>query len=118
MKELLEPSGYYTLVVTVPESHADVVRQAMGERGAGESEHYAFASFSVKGVSRFLPKASATPFLGKPGVLETLIEERIETICKQDKLEEVVTAIKAIHPYEETVIDIFPVYQIGYKRKS
>lgn len=50
MKEFLEPSEYFTLVVTVPESHADIVRKVMGELGAGESEHYAFASFFVEGV--------------------------------------------------------------------
>lgn len=116
MKELLE-SEYFTLVVTVPESHADIVRKVMGEAGAGESAHYAFASFSVKGISRFLPKVGATPFLGKVGVLETLTEERIETICKKDQLEKVITAIKEAHPYEETVIDIIPIYQIGYKQK-
>lgn len=90
----------------------------MGEAGAGESEHYAFGSFSVKGISRFLPKNGATPYLGKVGALETLTEERIETICKKDDLEKIVTAIKTVHPYEETIIDIFPVYQIGYKRKK
>jgi len=73
----------------------------MGEARAGESEHYAFGSFSVKGFSRFMPKAAAIPFLGKTSVLETLIEERIETICEKSKIEKVIEAIKTAHTYEE-----------------
>jgi len=111
-------SEYVTLVVCVPESHADAVREAMAKNGAGESPHYSHGSFSVKGTSRFKPKAGSNPFIGKEGVLETGVEERIETICHLDKLEIVVEAIKKAHPYEEMVIDIYPIYEIGYKRPS
>jgi len=44
----LTPSEYVTLVVTVPETHATLIREVMGQAGAGESEHYSHASFSVK----------------------------------------------------------------------
>lgn len=113
----LELSNYVTLVVIVPESHADIIRDIMGKAGAGESEHYSHGSFSVKGISRFMPKEGSQPFQGEKGVLETVVEERIETICSRDRLEKVVEAIKKAHPYEETVIDIFPIYTIGYKTR-
>jgi len=109
------PSEYVTIVTTVPETHADLVREAMGKAGVGEVNNYAFCSFSVKGTGRFLPKEGARPFLGKPGVMETVQEERIEAICHKDKLEKALEAIKQTHPYEETVIDIYPVYRVGMK---
>jgi hypothetical protein len=34
-------------------------------------------------------------------------EERIETVCPRNKLEEVVKAIQAVHPYEEVALDIY-----------
>lgn len=113
----MELSEYVTIVATVPESHADQVREAMGLAGAGQVGNYAFCSFSVKGVGRFKPGAGAKPFLGQENVLETVVEERIETVCLREKLERVLDAIKQAHPYEETVIDIYPVYTIGRKSK-
>lgn len=97
------------IVFTVPESHADQVRKAMGEAGAGIIGEYAFCSFSLKGVGRFLPKKGANPFIGQEGILETVIEERIETICSQDHLANVLKAIKKAHPYEEPYIYTFPI---------
>lgn len=111
-------SDYVTIVVIVPESHADLIREVMGQAGAGKSDRYSHGSFSVKGVSRFMPKKGSQPFLGQEGVLETVVEERIETICSLECLETVIVAIKRSHPYEETVIDIYPIYEIGYKRQT
>jgi len=117
LTEQLKLSDYVTIVVIVPESHADLIREVMALAGAGESEHYCYGSFSVKGTTRFIPKKGSQPFLGQEGVLETVIEERIETMCLLERLEQVVEAIKKAHPYEEAVVDIYPIYQIGYKKR-
>jgi hypothetical protein len=117
MENNLPQSEYFTVVVVVPESHADYMREVIGKCGAGESEHYSHVSFSVKGFSRFMPKQGADPFIGKEGIMEKVVEERIETICHRDKLEKVIEEIKKAHPYEETVIDLYPVYQAGYKKR-
>jgi hypothetical protein len=110
-------TDYVTIAVIVPESHADLMRTVLAEAGAGESRHYSHGSFSVQGTSRFMPKEGSRPFMGKPGTLETSIEERIETICHIDKLEKVLAAVKKAHPYEETVIDILPIYDTAFKRR-
>lgn len=112
----LELSEYVTIVVTVPESHADVVREAMGRAGAGKIGNYSRCSFSVKGIGRFMPNKRSHPYLGQEGVLEEVAEERIETVCSLAVLEHVLEEIKRAHPYEETVIDIYPVYEIGRKK--
>jgi hypothetical protein len=111
----LELSNYVTIVVIVPESHADVMRETLGRAGAGKVGNYSFGSFSVKGISRFKPEDNARPFIGTQHVLETVIEERIETVCSRDILEHVIAEIKKAHPYEETIIDIIPIYKIGHK---
>lgn len=107
-----------TIVVIAPETHADTIREAMARAGAGETPHYSYGSFSVKGVSRFMPKEGASPFIGKKNVIETVLEERIETICHLDRLEQVIEEIKKAHPYEEMIIDIYPVYEIGVKNSK
>ncbi|MBI2743511.1 MAG: hypothetical protein HYX48_06310 [Chlamydiales bacterium] len=105
-----------TIVTTVPETHAGAVREAMGRAGAGKVGNYSFCSFSVKGVGRFMPSKGSNPFIGKEGVMEEVAEERIEAICSRSILEHVLEEIKKAHPYEETVIDIYPVYEIGRKK--
>lgn len=45
----------YKLVFTVPESHAESVRNALSEAGAGIMGNYMHCSFSSHGVGRFLP---------------------------------------------------------------
>lgn len=112
----MDLSDFVTIVVHVPETHADIVREAMSRAGAGKIGDYSHCSFSVKGVSRFMPNKGASPHLGKEDVLEELIEERIETICSRDLLEQVLEEIKKAHPYEETVIDVYPIYEIGRKK--
>lgn len=68
------------IVVFVPETHADLVREAMGKAGAGLIGDYKNCSFSVKGIGRYIPLDTAHPFIGKPGELSEVIEERIETV--------------------------------------
>src|SRR3989344_3212113 len=94
------------IVVFVPETHADAVREAMGKAGAGKIGNYSFCSFSAKGIGRFKPGKGAHPTIGKVDKIERVAEERIETICERGKLAEVVSAIKKVHPYEEAALDI------------
>lgn len=111
----MELSDYVTIAFTVPETHAVQIREAMGKAGAGKVGNYSFCSFSYKGIGRFKPEQGANPFLGQVDVLENVDEEKIETVCHREKLLQVLEAIKNAHPYEETVIDIYPVYRIGMK---
>lgn len=110
-----ELADYFTIVIIVPETHADIMREVLGKVGAGKMGNYSFASFSIKGIGHFIPNKKATPFIGEANKLETVVEERIETICEKKDLEKVIEEIKKVHPYETTIIDIFPVYKIGCK---
>ena len=95
------------LIVTVPSSHADVVREAMGKAGAGRVGNYEFCSFSTKGVGRFRPLEGAHPAIGSVGQLESVDEERIEVTCSSELVADVIAAIKSVHPYEEPAIDVY-----------
>jgi hypothetical protein len=96
------------IVVFVPETHTDVVREAMGKAGAGKIGNYSYCSFSTKGIGRFKPEEGAHPHIGEVGKPEEVQEERIETVCSRDKLQEVLKAIKEVHPYDEVALDIYP----------
>jgi hypothetical protein len=106
MKELVK------LVVFVPEKNADKVRQALGEAGAGRIGEYSFCSFSLKGIGRFKPGDSANPHIGSAGKFEEVDEERIEVACEKEQAGEIIKVIKEVHPYEEVVIDIYPMLSL------
>lgn len=99
---------YVKIAVYVPESHADKIRQVLAKHGAGHIGKYDFCSFSVKGTGRFRGLKGTKPFIGKPGRIEKVKEERIETICPRSKLGKVLAALKKSHPYEKPAIDVFP----------
>ncbi len=106
---------FVKIVVYTPASHAEKVRVALANAGCGHIGKYDFCSFSVKGVGRFRPLKGAKPFIGKVpfsetavGKVEKVAEERIETICPKVKLKKTLAALKAVHPYEEPAIDVYP----------
>ncbi len=95
------------LVVFVPVSSADLVRQALGDAGAGVIGNYHHCSYSTKGVGRFVPDVGAHPAIGSIGVSEEVEEERIETPVEKMKLKKVIEAVRMAHPYEEPVIEVY-----------
>ena len=110
------------LVVFVPVTHADIVRKALGDAGAGLVEDYKYCTFSVKGIGRYIPLASAHPYIGRSGQLQAVEEERIETVCYKKDLENIIAAVKKVHPYEEVAFDVYPLvldpHRITYKNKD
>lgn len=99
----------YKIVVYAPESHADKLRKAIGDAGAGKIGNYSHCTFTIKGTGRFKPEEGANPTIGSVGKLEEVSEDRIETVCSGDKLQAVLKAIRKAHPYEEPATDVYPI---------
>ncbi len=100
--------GKVKIVTFVPVAHADAVRQALGNAGAGNIGEYSYCSYSVLGKGRFIPSEHANPHIGKTNVAEIVEEERIEVVCDRKLAQKVIEALKAAHPYEEVAFDIYP----------
>ena len=105
----MDPKKRYKIVLYVPESHADQLRDAIGNAGAGIIGNYSHCTFTIKGTGRFKPLDGANPTIGEVGKLEEVSEDRIETVCEADKLQAVLKAIKDVHPYEEPATDVYPI---------
>ena len=105
-------SNIVKIVVFVPETHADAVRKATGDAGAGKIGNYTHCSFSSKGTGRFLPGTDAHPTIGEVGKLESVAEERIEMVCERSVMQNVITEMKKVHPYDEVAFDIYPLETI------
>lgn len=105
---------FYKLVVFVPQNLADEMRELLGKMGAGRIGNYDYASFSVLGTGRFRPLEGAHPTIGKIGNIDSVSEERIETVVSEEQLESVVAEVRKSHPYEEPVIDVYPLLAPPY----
>ena len=99
----------YKIVVYVPETHAQQLRDAIGEAGAGVIGDYTHCMFTIRGTGQFKPGPGSDPAIGTVGKLEEVTEDRIETVCSGDRLKQVLAAIRKAHPYEEPATDVYPI---------
>jgi len=95
------------IAVFVPEAHVESVSDAMATAGAGVIGNYSSCAFRVKGTGTFRGSEVAKPFVGKAQHLETVEEIRLEMIAPRAKSNEVIAAMKLLHPYEEVAYDIY-----------
>lgn len=95
------------IVVFVPETSADVVRDAAASAGAGALGEYRACSFSVTGSGRFEPIGSARPAIGVVGRPEVVAEQRIEVVCPRNLAGRALRAMLAVHPYEEPAHHVY-----------
>lgn len=98
----------YKLVVYVPITNAETVREAIGAAGGGKIGNYSFCSFSARGVGRFKPEAGANPHIGEVEKFESVEEERVEVTVGAEVVDTVIGAMKAAHPYDEVAYDLYP----------
>ena len=109
--KILQPkeNALLKFVTTVPVLHADSVRNALFNAGAGHIGNYDSCSYNLKGEGTFRPREGANPHIGEIETLHVEPEVRIETVIPIMKKEEVLRALLAVHPYEEPVFDLFPI---------
>src|SRR5665213_3235639 len=95
------------MVTYVPVSHADEVRNALFEAGAGNIGNYGDCSFSVEGTGTFKGAENTTPFAGEPGKRHSENEARIETVYPATLESKILMALVLAHPYEEVAYDLY-----------
>jgi dinuclear metal center YbgI/SA1388 family protein len=96
------------LVTFVPVEHAQKVRSAIFDAGAGHIGNYDCCSYSVSGEGTFRANSEANPFVGDLNSLHAEPELRIETILPEFLSNRVVEAMVKAHPYEEVAYDLYP----------
>lgn len=107
---ILQPKkGILKKVVTYcPVSHAEIVRTAMCDAGAGKIGNYDQCSFNISGIGTFRGNEKTTPYVGEKGEIHAENEVRIETIVAEHSVKQVLKAMRDAHPYEEVAFDIHP----------
>jgi dinuclear metal center YbgI/SA1388 family protein len=101
-----DASGEAKIVVFVPEEALDVVIEALAESGAGAIGRYRECTFRAHGIGTFHGLEGTEPAVGEPGRREEVAELRLEAVAPLALAGQVVTAVRAAHPYEEPAIDV------------
>ncbi|MDT8861767.1 Nif3-like dinuclear metal center hexameric protein [Alkalihalobacillus sp. MEB130] len=114
--EVLAPTMTTSLkkvVVFVPKTHVEEVREALGNAGAGHIGNYSHCTFNSNGQGTFKPEEGTNPFIGEKETLEFVDEMKVETIIPAHLQNKVIKSIIKAHPYEEPAYDIYPLDNKG-----
>src|SRR3954468_22095199 len=96
------------LFTFAPVEHAERVRSAIFEAGAGSIGNYTECSFNAEGTGTFKGEEGTNPFVGETGKRHEEKEIKMEFIFPAFLQNPIVRAMIKAHPYEEVAYDIVP----------
>lgn len=101
------------LEIFIPGSHLALLQKALQIMDAGHIGKYdSCMSYSpVTGCWR--PLEGSAPYMGSCGRISEEPELKVEVTCLSARLKETVKAVREVHPYEEPVINVIPLYMTG-----
>lgn len=74
--------------------------------GAGKLNNYQHCAWQTMGTGQFKPVDKANPAIGELNKITSLEEYKVEMLCTKDCIEQVVSAMKSAHPYEQVAYAI------------
>ena len=104
---------YCKLEIFLPQTHLSALQHALAQAGAGHIGNYDCCLSYSPVTSCWRPLSGTHPYLGTTGELCTQPEIKVEVVCSTDRLDQTLQAIKAVHPYEEPVINVIPLLKTG-----
>ncbi|STX51732.1 structural toxin protein (hemagglutinin/hemolysin) RtxA [Legionella busanensis] len=99
----------YKLSFYVPESHLEIVKEALFAIGAGSQGNYDKTCWQCLGQSQFRPIGNAHPNIGKTYTLNYVPEYKVEMLCHATIIEKAILMLRHYHPYEVPAYDVIRV---------
>ncbi|UVK89433.1 YqfO family protein [Pseudomonas sp. B21-051] len=97
----------YKLAFFVPDSHVEVVKEAVFAAGGGRIGDYDHCAWQVLGLGQFRPLDGSQPFIGQAGQVEQVEEWKVELVVCDELIRDVVAALKVSHPYETPAYEVW-----------
>ncbi|MBE0661071.1 MAG: Nif3-like dinuclear metal center hexameric protein [Bacteroidales bacterium] len=94
------------IVTFCPTEHAEKVRNAIFEAGAGQIGNYDSCSYNTLGEGSYRANAEANPYAGETDKLHFEKEVKIEAIYPVYLEQLIISSMIKAHPYEEVAYDI------------
>ena len=102
------------LEIFIPESHLSVLQQALREVDAGHIGSYDSCLSYSPVTSCWRPLEGTHPYLGTPGQVSQEADLKVEVTCRTEEVDQIIAAVKAVHPYEEPVINAIPLFRTSF----
>jgi hypothetical protein len=102
----MEKLTHYKLNFLVPFDHAETVKEAIFQTGAGQLGEYQRCAWQCPGQGQFMPSSKANPALGQKQLLNKVDEYRVEILCTEKTIKKAIIALKQSHPYEEPAFEV------------
>ena len=99
----------YKLCFYIPESHIEQVKEALFDKGAGCTSLYDRCSWQILGEGQFRPLEDSCPFMGTQQKITKVAEYKVEMICTEKVIVDVVKELVKTHPYEEPAYEIYKI---------
>lgn len=97
----------YKLCFYVPETHLDVVKNAVFAAGAGRIGTYDSCCWQALGQGQFRPLAGSQPYIGQAGLVEQVAEWKVELVVADELIHDAVKALRTAHPYETPAFEVW-----------
>jgi hypothetical protein len=99
---------FFMLCFYVPETHVEVVKEAVFDAGAGRIGNYDHCCWQTLGQGQFRSLPGSQPYLGQEGQIEHVPELKVEMVVSPERLESVLQALMLSHPYETPAFHCWP----------
>ena len=97
------------IVFYTPADSLENLKTILFDAGAGHIGQYSECSFATEGTGTIKPEPGSNPQVGKIGVRKEHNEIKVEAIAPSFIANQVVSALKQGHPYEEMAYEIIPI---------
>ena len=102
--------SFLKLEIFIPETHLGALKAVLREVDAGHIGNYDCCLSYSQVMSTWRPLAGTDPYIGKENVISIEPELKVEVTIRTEKLRDTMEAIKRVHPYEEPVINVIPLW--------
>lgn len=107
---------FFKLEIFIPETHFRQLQTVLQSVDAGHIGNYDCCLSYSHVMGTWRPLEGTHPYLGSTDEISEEPELKVEVTVTAERLDETLRAIKSVHPYEEPVINVIPLYRTGMER--
>lgn len=105
---------YCKMEIFIPETHLTELQKALQSVDAGHIGKYDSCLSYSRVTGCWRPLAGANPYIGEENEICSEPELKVEVTCLREKVDITIEAVRKVHPYEEPVINVIPLYRTSF----
>lgn len=105
--------AFCKMEIFIPESHLEALCTALQSVDAGHIGQYDCCLSYSRVTGCWRPLAGTHPYRGAENEICQAPELKVEVTCRTEQVDRAIAAVRRIHPYEEPVINVIPLYRTG-----